>query len=744
MKVKTHVSVGTYVAVGAPASGGNGHNGPGALNGFGKWSPDELLQSSLREMRPWFVFPADRARGLDGGKQDQPTSRSFAVVDRAVQEFVQRWIDPLFGERSDQKLQDMGLALDAGTSTPRERFINRHLVIGLTSAAATVAGMTVMPPLLWVGAAGILYITLMPASNAYRALVQKRKLTTSLTATLSFWGAWLGGYYLPAAIGGLVYATGEKLLFATQNRARQDLVTVYSQQPRTAWLLIDGQEVEVPFRQVKVGDTVVAHAGQTIPVDGAIVGGIATIDQHTLTGEAQPVERSVGDPVLATTVVLTGSIHIRVEKAGRDTAATEIARIFSSLDSHQRSVESKAAQFGDRAVIPTLLMSGAALPLLGASSAIALLRFPLAASIKTTSPIAMLEYLNVLSRRGVLVKDGRSLELLTEIDTVVFDKTGTLTMSQPHVAEVHALNGLSPNETLALAAMAEQHQGHPIARAILTEAHARGLLVLPLDDAQVKVGFGVEAHVDGKVVAVGSARFMALQGIALPEAVDGLQQRCTAAGHSLVLVAVNGQVAGAVELHATIRPEAQQLVHRLHEQGLKVHILSGDQAAPTQRLAEELGIDHYFANVLPEGKAAVIEELQAAGRSVCFVGDGINDAIALKKAHVSVSLRGATTVAIDAAQIVLLEEKLDHFVPLLQIAADLDATQRRSFDITRWLRVALVGGVFGVLFLDLGVWWSVAVMGANTAACLINATAPARKFRTELNGTDETVAYNPA
>ncbi len=507
--------------------------------------------------------------------------------------------------------------------------------------------------------------------------------------------------------------------------------------------MVEGLEVEVPFEQVKVSDTVVVRAGQPIPVDGTIAQGIATIDQHMLTGEAQPVERGVGDPVLATTVVLTGTILIRVEKAGQDTTASEIARILSHLDSHQLSIDAKAVQFGDRAVLPALLMSGAALPLLGANSAVALLRFPLAAPLRMTAPIAMLNYLNVLSRYGILVKDSRSLELLANVDTVVFDKTGTLTLEQPHVAKTHELNGVAPDQVLGFAAMAEQYQSHPIARAILAAAHERGLPLRPIDDAHVKVGFGIEVRENGRLIQVGSARFMAMQGIAMPDAGNAQQQRCAAEGHSLVFAAVDGQIAGAIELHSTVRPEAKQLIQRLHARGLQVHILSGDQEAPTRRLAQELGVEHYSANVLPEDKAAVIEQLQTAGRSVCFVGDGINDAIALKKAHVSVSLRGATTVAIDAAQIVLLQQNLDPFVRLLEIATDLDATQKRSFDIVKGLRVALIGGV---LLFSFDIYWSLVVMAAGSIAGLVNASTPMRKHKIAQHpvGTDSTVRTDPS
>ncbi|MCW5849360.1 MAG: heavy metal translocating P-type ATPase [Anaerolineae bacterium] len=737
MRVRTHIKAGEFTAVSAAAeTNGHGRASVG-LNGAGWLDLGRLGPALWREAQPWLDYPMPRFRDAKRVHRPAPTTPTFERADRALQAFAKRWVDPLFGESGDHHLAALGLPVDETAVNPREKYINRHLMIALLTTGATVAGTTIAPPLLVVGALGTLFMTIMPAQNAYYFLTERRKLTTALATTLATVGAWLGGYYLAAALGGVLYQASEKLLFTSQNRARQSLVSVFGQQPRSAWVLVDGVEVEVPFDQVQVGDIAVVQAGQVIPVDGTIVRGVATIDQHALTGEAQPVERGVGDPVLATTVVLTGAIQVRVEKAGQATTAAEIAHIFNEVDSYQLSVQAKATDFGDQAVLPTLIISGLAWPLLGANSAVALLRLPLGSSLRLTAPITLLNYLNILAREGVLVKDGRSLELLAQVDTIVFDKTGTLTLEQPHVAQVHTVEGWSAEAVLALAATAEQRQSHPIARAIMTAAHEQSLPLAAIDDAHYAVGFGIQVHtpitghfVEGQVIRVGSGRFMAMEGLTLPVNLADVQATCAAQGHSVVLVAVGEQVVGALELHATVRPEAQNLIQSLHARGLTLYILSGDQEAPTQRLAHELGMDHYRANVLPEGKAAVIQELQAQGRKVCFVGDGINDAIALKTAQVSVSLRGATTIAMDAAQIVLMDQSLDQFGRLLDVATDLEATQERGFTLTKGMRVALLGGV--VLF-SYDILWSLVIMWSSTVAGLLNATRSVRKYETRLS-----------
>jgi Cu2+-exporting ATPase len=469
---------------------------------------------------------------------------------------------------------------------------------------------------------------------------------------------------------------------------------------------------------------VVVQAGQVIPVDGTITRGIATIDQHLLTGEAQPIEKGGGDSVLAATVVLTGAIHIRVEKAGHEISAAQMVDILNRTATYQMSMESKALAIADRAALPTLALGALAWPVAGWRGAMAVLGLNVGSSMRMLGPLAMLNYLNILSRNSILVKDGRSLELLNEVDTIVFDKTGTLTLEQPHVAEVHPCAGWCADELLTLAATAEQRQTHPIARAILTAARARGLKWLPLENAHYEVGFGIKVQMGGRIIRVGSPRFMEMEGIASPDAMRQRQQVCAEQGHSLVMVAVDGQLGGALELHATVRPEVKQVIRGLRERNLALYILSGDQEAPTRRLAHELGIDHYIANVLPEDKAQVIEELQQKEKSVCFIGDGINDGIALKKAHVSVSLCGATTVATDAAQIVLMDQSLHQLGYLLDIADEFESTFRRCLASSVVPDAILVGSVF---LLHFGLVASALCFSAGIAAGVANAMWPALK-----------------
>jgi P-type E1-E2 ATPase len=273
------------------------------------------------------------------------------------------------------------------------------------------------------------------------------------------------------------------------------------------------------------------------------------------------------------------------------------------------------------------------------------------------------------------------LELLRQVDTIIFDKTGTLTEEQPHVCTIYSCSSYSKNDILIYAATAEYKQKHPLAKAILQEAENRQLSVLPIEDSEYKLGYGIAVYVDGKTIYVGSERFMNVEGITIPSGIKQQQDFCHEQGYTLVIVAIDSEVIGAIELLPTVRPEAKVVIDSLKQRpNIKaMYIISGDHETPTKKLAQELGIDNYFAETLPEDKANIIEQLQQQGHFICYIGDGINDSIALKKSQVSISLRGASTIATDTANIVLMDQGLSHLNPLFDIAEKYNANMNRTF-----------------------------------------------------------------
>ena len=315
---------------------------------------------------------------------------------------------------------------------------------------------------------------------------------------------------------------------------------------------------------------------------------------------------------------------------------------------------------------------------------------------------------------------------MNEVDTVLFDKTGTLTRERPEVGRIVASAGHAPEEILLYAAAAEKRFHHPIALAILHKAKELNLELPPTDDTQYKVGYGITVHIDGRMIRVGSKRFMELEGLPMSQEVKEALEEAHAEGHTMVMVGVDHEVGGAIELHAAVRPEVREIVKGLRDRGIKhIAIISGDHEAPTRKLAEELGMDRYFAQVLPADKADYVAKLQQEGKKVCFVGDGINDSIALKKANVSISLRGASTIATDTAHIVFLEQGLSKLCDLRDIARDLDRNVKRSWGMILAPNIACIAGVFTMGF---GIMTSVVLNNVSAIGALANGMMPLRKI----------------
>ncbi len=475
--------------------------------------------------------------------------------------------------------------------------------------------------------------------------------------------------------------TARFVISNAEENTKQSIVNIFAKQPNYVWLLKEGIELKTPLEEVIKGDIAVVNTGDIIPVDGTIVKGFAAIDQQALTGESQPAEKAEGEIVFASTQVMTGSIHIQVRDSGNDTTVAKITNILNNSIDFKTNFQLRGEQWADSWNLPVLGLAFASMPFLCPVGTVVILNGHIANTIRVVAPLSTLNYINIASHKGILIKDGRVLEDLPNIDTFLFDKTGTLTSEVPEVGRILIYGeSYSENEVLAYAAAAEGRLTHPIARAILNRAKAAELVLPEVDEADYTIGYGVCVLIDNKLIQVGSRRFMQKENIALPENFDEEMQDSHNAGHSLIMVAINDLFVGALELHAALRPEIGELLASLHSMGVKhFAIVSGDHRQPTQKLAETLGMDDYFYDVLPQNKAEIVEKLQAEGRSVCFVGDGVNDTIAMKKANISISLSGANSVATDTAQIVLMDASLKHLPKLMHLSVELNENLYKSW-----------------------------------------------------------------
>lgn len=663
-------------------------------------------------------------------------TNQLVAIDERYQHLVQTHIDPLLGKTRHAQLQEM-LSEEEFALHPDERFANRRLGMGMLSLTLAM-GSWVFAPLMPLA----ILVGFTASSAKYPIAYRQWKETKRLGAIHVFciYSAylWFGGYAAVGSIGAILLGLMLKAKAISENQSRNNLVNLFQLQPVKVWIRANSSELEIPFEQIEIGDILVVQAGQIVPVDGTIVDGIATVDQHMLTGEAQPVEKEAGDSVLASTFLISGQIDIRVEKTSTETTAGQIVEILNRSAQDSQPTGMKAIAMADNLALPTLALSAASLPFIGVAGAVSLTGANSTFASYLLGSLAMLNFLNLAARSGILIKDASALEQISGVDTIVFDKTGTLTLEQPHVAQIHALNGMSQADILRYAAAAEARQPHPIARAIVAAAVALDLEYPAVDEAHYEVGYGLKVRlvkenkvitdasvtsspfhgvssgsISAPLIRVGSGRFMRMEGIELSEQAEMLANACQAQGHSLIMVAVDDELVGCIELRPTVRPEAKSIIQGLQELNLDLYIISGDQAAPTHKLAQDLGMTGYFANTLPEAKADLVERLQEEGKRVCFIGDGINDAIAMRQAEVSISLRGATSAATDTAQIILMEGNLNQLLHLFELAKEFERNLKRNFQFTAGVSAVAVTGILlaGFTFAATEIFYTVSLVG---------------------------------
>ena len=599
--------------------------------------------------------------------------------------------------------------------------------LGVASASlAVAAGATFVLPVLRPISALFMLSTAWPSfRRAYHTTVHERRLGVDVLDSIIFVSCLFTGQYFAGAMTAWFLTFGRRLLEQTQAESTKILLEVFGKQAALARVLRDGRAVELPIEQIVPGDRIEVHTGEAVPVDGVIREGDAVIDQHALTGEATPVEKTVGASVLASTLLLAGRIVVEVERAGRETTASQIGEILANTVSHKLEAQSRGEELADLAVLPTLGLAAVAGLVRGPSSALAVINSEVGTGIRMAAPLGLLTSITRCARGGILVKDGRALENMHKVDTVLFDKTGTLTRDRPEVHRIICAEGFAEEQVLEWAAAAEQRFSHPIARAVLDRFAHTGRPIPALDSSKYRVGYGISVELGGRQVRVGSRRFIEQESIRVPAALDRQMRGLHDEGNSFVCVAAGEELAGVLELRSSHRPEVEDIISGLRARGVDhIAIISGDHERPTRQLAEHLGVDRHFAEVLPQDKAKYVELLQKEGRTVCFVGDGINDSIALKKADVSISLRGASTIATDTAQIVFMEESLARLGDLFDTSIELDRNVSRS-----WNLITIPNGlcVAGVFLFGFNIWHSVAFNNLSAIAALMNGLQPLRE-----------------
>lgn len=512
--------------------------------------------------------------------------------------------------------------------------------------------------------------------------------------------------------------------------------------PPMATVIRDGQEIEVPTSEVLQGETVVIRPGNKIPVDGEVLEGASLVDESMLTGESMPVNKSVGDTVIGATINKSGTFRYRATKVGADTALAQIVKLVQEAQNSKAPAQLLADRASQWLVLIAIVIGLATFavwfwwigsPLLFALT-LTITVFVIACpdALGLATPMAVMVGTGLGAQHGILFKNAGALEDATKLDVIVFDKTGTLTMGEPRVVELVAADGGNEDDALRAAASVDRGSDHPLALAIVQRAE--GLDVPQMAGFENLEGRGARAEIAGEPVLVGNRRLMDEQGIDLG-ALDAQAERLKGEGRTVVHVAKGGRMLGLIAIADAPRPSAMAAVAKLRERGVEVAMLTGDNEGTARRIAGELGIDMVLADVLPGQKAEKVKELQAQGKKVGMVGDGVNDAPALTQADVGFAIGAGTDVAMESADVVLMKSDPYDVVGAIELSR---ATLRKMHQNLFWavaynvIAFPAAAGVFYPLIISPAV--AAIAMSGSSALVAVNALL---LKRTRLEGISE-------
>lgn len=502
--------------------------------------------------------------------------------------------------------------------------------------------------------------------GAMTSIFVERKLNIDCLDFLALSLSTLQGKVLTPALVLTLHEIGDVIREQTARSTDRQTANLLDAIGHFAWVEREGEKQQIPSDKVEKGDTVVVYPGEQIPVDGEVLRGMAVIDQQQLTGESMPVVREAGSFVYASTLVRSGEIYIRADRVGSQTRAAASIELLEKAPVYDTRMANYAAKVADKLILPSLVLAGVVLATTRDSArAASILTLDFVTGIRVSMPTAFLGAIDHTTRHGILVRSGRTLELLAEVDTIVFDKTGTLTEGDVTVVGVETVAGrMDGDRVLALAAAAEQRITHPVAEAIARYAEKKGIKIAKRGEWNYEVGFGIRAEIEGETVLVGSERFLSGEGVEV-------DTNFCAGELSSIYIACNGEFQGAIQYRDPLRPESLPLISRLQkEYGLEVRLLTGDNRAKARMVAQELKIpeSQVHAEAFPEQKAAIVRELHRSGKTVAFVGDGLNDSVALAYADVSVSFEKGSEVARETADVVLMNDGLSGLLEAIAIA----------------------------------------------------------------------------
>lgn len=540
-------------------------------------------------------------------------------------------------------------------------------------------------------------------------------------------------YFEAAAMILTLIVLGKYLEELTKGRTSEAIKKLMGLAPKTAIIIRAGNEVEVSIDEVIEGDMIVVKPGEKMPVDGVVAKGSTAVDEAMLTGESMPVEKNVGDQIIGASINKNGTIQYEATKVGKDTALSQIIKLVEDAQGSKAPIAKMAdviSGYFVPIVIGIAILSGLVWLISGQSVLFALTIFitvlviacPCALGLAT--PTSIMIGTGKGAENGVLIKSGGALETTHKLDTIVFDKTGTITEGKPMVTDIVSTNGISENELLTLSASAEKGSEHPLGEAIVRDAEEKGINFLSTSNFSAIPGHGIEVTINDYNMLLGNKKLMDTRQITLDD-LTAKSDALASEGKTPMYIAINDKIAGIIAVADTVKENSLKAIEKLHEMGIEVAMITGDNKRTAEAIAKQVGIDRVMSEVLPEDKANEVEKLQNENRKVAMVGDGINDAPALAQADVGIAIGSGTDVAMESADIILMRSDLMDVPTAVQLSKSTIRNIRQNLFWAFAYNTAGIPIAMGILFLFggplLSPMFAAAAMSFSSISVLLNA-----------------------